>query len=64
MRETERDGSAVTILSSTIINAYDGIATWRKNLLVPYGKTGRDFIDQIICELMNRITNRKAGMYP
>ena len=42
------DGSVVIILSSTIINAYDWIVTWRENVfLLPYGKTGRDFIDQV-----------------
>lgn len=33
---------------STISDAYDEITTWRKNVfLVPYGRTGKDFIDQI-----------------
>ncbi|XP_073231425.1 uncharacterized protein [Porites lutea] len=31
-----------------ITDAYNEIATWRKNVfLVPYGKIGRDFIDQV-----------------
>ena len=34
--------------SSEIDKAYDEITAWRKNsLLVPYGKSGRDFIDQL-----------------
>ena len=34
--------------SSTIIKAYDEITQWRKNtFLVPYGKVGREFIDQL-----------------
>ena len=42
------DGSIITVNSSTIINAYDEITRWRKNtFLVPYGKVGRDFIDQL-----------------
>ena len=33
--------------ASLIFKAYNEIITWRKNsFLVPYGKTGRDFIDQ------------------
>ena len=31
-----------------IDNAYNEVTTWRKNtFLVPYGKTGRNFIDQL-----------------
>ncbi|CAB4036471.1 RNA-directed DNA polymerase from mobile element jockey-like, partial [Paramuricea clavata] len=42
------DGSIITVNSSTIINAYHEITRWRKNtFLVPYGKVGRDFIDQL-----------------
>ena len=39
----------ITLNTSTIENAYDEITSWRKNtlILVPYGKTGRDFIDQL-----------------
>ena len=37
-----------TVLTSTIDKAYDEISQWRKNtFLVPYGKTGRDFIDKL-----------------
>ena len=33
---------------SVINDAYNEIISWRKNtFLVPYGKTGRDFIDQL-----------------
>ena len=42
------DGSAIVIPTSIITDAYNEIATWRKYVfLVPYGKVGRDFIDQI-----------------
>ncbi|CAB4032899.1 Hypothetical predicted protein [Paramuricea clavata] len=42
------DGSIITINQSTIINAYDEITRWPKyTFLVPYGKVGRDFIDQL-----------------
>ena len=42
------DGTIITLNSSTIIKAYDEITQWRKNtFLVPYGKVGREFIDQL-----------------
>ena len=42
------DGSTIAIPTSIITDAYNEISTWRKNVfLVPYGKVGRDFIDQI-----------------
>ena len=42
------DGEIITINSSLIDRAYNEITTWRKNtFLVPYGKIGRDFIDQL-----------------
>ena len=42
------DGEIITISSSLIDSAYNEITTWRKNtFLVPYGKIGRDFIDQL-----------------
>ena len=42
------DGTIITVNSSTIIKAYDEITQWRKNtFLVPYGKVGREFIDQL-----------------
>ena len=34
--------------TSTIADAYNEIVTWRKNVfLVPYGKIGREFIDEV-----------------
>ena len=42
------DGRTIFISISDITDAYNEITTWKKNVfLVPYGKTGRDFIDQI-----------------
>ena len=42
------DRTIITINSSTITKAYDEITQWRKNTsLVPYGKVGREFIDQL-----------------
>ena len=42
------DGNAVVISTSVTTDAYSEIATWRKSVfLVPYGKVGRDFIDQL-----------------
>lgn len=42
------DGTAIVISTSVITDAYNEITTWRKNVfLVPYGKIGRDFIDQV-----------------
>ena len=42
------DGNAIAISTSVITDAYNEIATWRKNVfLVPYGKEGRDFIDRV-----------------
>ena len=42
------DGEMITITTATIDDAYNEVTTWRKNtFLVPYGKTGRDFIDQL-----------------
>ena len=42
------DGSTIVLSSSTIIIAYNEIVRWKKKnaFLVPYGKIGRDFIDQ------------------
>ena len=38
----------ITLTTATIDDAYNEVTTWRKNtFLVPYGKTGRDFIDQL-----------------
>ena len=48
------DGEIITINSSLIDDAYIEITTWRKNtFLVPNGKTGRDFIDQLIKHIDN-----------
>ena len=45
---TRSDGSLVVIPTSIITDAYNEIVTWRKNVfLVPYGKTGKEFIDQV-----------------
>ena len=42
------DGSEIVLQTSVITDAYNEIVTWRKNVfLIPYGKTGRDFIDQV-----------------
>ena len=42
------DGSHIVIPTSIITDAYNEIVTWRKNVfLVPYGKIGREFIDQV-----------------
>ena len=42
------DGSLIVIPTSIITDAYNEIVTWRKNVfLVPYGKIGREFIDQV-----------------
>ena len=44
----QSEGKVITVSSSDIINAYNEITSWRKNIfLVPYGKIGREFIDQI-----------------
>ena len=46
--EKRNDGSTIVLSSSTIINAYNEIVRWKRNVfLVPYGKIGRDFIDQV-----------------
>ena len=42
------DGGMITITTAKINDAYNEVRTWRKNtFLVPYSKTGRDFIDQL-----------------
>ena len=42
------DGNAIVISTSLITDAYNEIASWRKNVfLVPYGKVVGDFIDQV-----------------
>lgn len=48
------DGTIIVLSSSSIIDAYNEIVTWRKNaFLVPYGKIGRDFIDQVTLHINN-----------
>ena len=38
----------ITIRTAVIDNTYNEVTTWRKNtFLVPYGKVGPDFIDQL-----------------
>ena len=45
---TRSDGSLIVIPTSIVTDAYNEIVTWRKNVfLVPYGKTGKEFIDQV-----------------
>ena len=42
------EGKVITVSSSEMINAYNEITSWRRNIfVVPYGKIGREFIDQI-----------------
>ena len=46
--DRDSDGEIITINSSLIDGACNEIITWRKNtFLVPYGKIGRDFVDQL-----------------
>ena len=46
------DGNAIFISTSVITDVYNEIATWITNVfLVPYGKVGRDFIDQVILHI-------------
>ena len=52
------DGVSIIIPTSTIASAYNEIVTWKKNVfLVPYGRTGMDFID----ELTSRINDWNNG---
>ena len=42
------DGAEICMHTIAIAKAYNEVTTWRKNtFLVPYGKIGRDFIDQV-----------------
>ena len=42
------DGAEIWLNTIAIAKAYNEVTTWRKNtFLVPYGKIGRDFIDQV-----------------
>ena len=57
------DGKTITVLTSLIDKAYDEISQWRKNtFLVPYGKTGRDFIDKLT-EHINDWNNEAEGQH-
>ena len=48
IRRKLNDGTAIFKSTSDIIEAYDEIIAWRKNVfLVPYDRVGRDFIYQI-----------------
>ncbi|EDO37922.1 predicted protein [Nematostella vectensis] len=45
---TRNDGSAIVTPTSVVTDAYNEIVKWKKNVfLVPYGKIGREFIDQV-----------------
>lgn len=45
---TRSDGSLTVIPTTIITDPYNEIVTWRKNVFrVPYGKTGKEFIDQV-----------------
>lgn len=47
-RQKHTDGSEIVLQSSVIMDAYNEIMTWTKNVfLVPYDKAGRDFTDQV-----------------
>ena len=51
------DGAMITITTATTDDAYNEVTMWRKNtFLVLYGKTGRDFIEQ----LTKRIDERNS----
>ena len=57
------DGKTIAVLTSLIDKAYDEISQWRKNtFLVPYGKTGRDFIDELT-EHINDWNNGAEGQH-
>ena len=61
-----KDGSIIYITDTTILDAYNVITTWRKNaFLVPYGRVGREFIDQItlhINEWNNSLENQHIAL--
>ena len=55
------DGAEIW-LKTSIAHAYNKVTTWRKNaFLIPYGKIGRDFIDQVAKHI--NIWNNKSEMY-
>ena len=48
------NGGIIWMTTSTIANAYEEITRWRKNtFLVPYGKIGKEFIDQLKMHIMD-----------
>lgn len=50
----QNDGSTIILSSSTIRNAYNEIFRWKRNVfLVPYGKIGREFIDQVTSHIID-----------
>jgi len=49
---TSNDGSTIYMETASIDNAYNEISRWRKNtFLVPYGRTGREFIDTLTAHI-------------
>ena len=57
------DGAPIRIQTSSITTAYNEIISWRKNVfLVPYGKIGRDFIDQLTM-LINQWNNKSEKQH-
>ena len=55
------DGAEIWLNTIAIAKAYNEVTTWRKNtFLVPYGKIGRDFIDQVAKH--NNDWNNKSDM--
>ena len=56
------DGSVIMLNTSLIDRAYNEITTWQKNIfLVPYGKNGRDFIDQLTKHINDWNDNTEMG---
>ena len=48
------NGGIIWMTTSTFVNAYDEITRWRKNtFLVPYGKIGKELIDQLTVHIMD-----------
>ena len=57
------DGNAIVISTSVITDAYNKIATWRKIVfLVPYGKVGRDFFDQVTLHIKGAVSRNSAKL--
>ena len=56
------NGFPILIRTSTIINAYDEIILWKKNVfLVLYGKIGREFIEQLTIHI-NQWNNKHIAL--